>query len=721
MTGVLYRIGRLAARRPWVVVACWLGAAVVVVAGAGVAGRPLADSTEVSGLDSQAAADLLARAGSDRAGLGAQVVVTPADGDESFFASPGARVALAEVQRILAPLPKLVGTTDPAGALARGRGAAVASGTVSGDGRVAVIALSYPALEDLDGSDLARLEAAVAEAQAIPSVTVEARGDLYFAFGEAATGLGEVLGLVAAVVILLVAFGSVVAAGLPIGIAVLGLAIGIPAMALVNLIIDIPSWAPQMASMIGLGVGIDYALFLVTRHRELLAQGMTVEEAAGGAMATAGRAVVFAGGTVVVAISGLAVSGVGFLAAAGVATSVVVGLMVVAALTLLPAFLGLAGGRLARRGPPTAGLGRSGSGWRRWAEHVGRRAWRYGLGVPLLLVALAAPVLHLRLGFPDDGSLPPAATQRRAYDLVAAGFGAGTSGPLVIAVDLAGDTSMLDPLRNAVAGDRGIASARVQEVDLDAGVAAITAVPTSSPQDPATIDTMRRLRDSVIPGVLGDGPARAYVGGETARWADIGQRVSDRLVVFIAAVVGLSLLLLTLVFRSVVVAAKAAVLNLLSIGASYGVLVMVFQWGWGAGLIGLETTVPIVPIIPMFMFAVLFGLSMDYEVFLLSRVREEYLRTGDNYGSVVAGIASTARVITSAALIMVAVFLGFVFGDDPGTKMVGLGLATAILIDATVVRLVVAPALMRLMGAANWWIPGRTASARPRAASMAAG
>ncbi len=539
-------------------------------------------------------------------------------------------------------------------------------------------------------------------------------GDLSFAFEEAQTGTGEMIGLVAAAVILLVAFGSIIAMGLPIGVAVFGLALGISAMSLVAYVIDVPSWAPQMASMIGLGVGIDYALFLVTRHREFLARGLTVPDAVGRAVATAGQAVVFAGGTVVIAILGLAVAGVPFMTAAGAATSLIVLMMVAASITLVPAFLGLAGHRIDRAGTRrgrvartahTGTVGTVGARWEGWGRHVSGHAWPYAIGVTLLLIALTAPVAALRLGFPDEGTLPDTRTERRAHDLVADGFGAGVNGPLVIAVDLAGDDMVVEPLRAAVVDDPGIVEVTPATVDSEAGIATFVAVPTSSPQSGETFATVQRLRTGVFPTVLDDSSASAHIGGSTANWGDISQRVSDRLPWFIAAVVAMSFVLLTVVFRSILVPLKAALLNLLSIGAAYGVLVMVFQWGWGESLIGLESTVPIVSFIPMFMFAVLFGLSMDYEVFLLSRVREEYLATGDNDRSVIAGIAGTARVITSAALIMICVFGGFVLGDDPAIKMLGLGLATAIFVDATIVRLVLVPATMKLLGDANWWLP----------------
>jgi RND superfamily putative drug exporter len=488
---------------------------------------------------------------------------------------------------------------------------------------------------------------------------------------------------------------------------------------------EVPTFAPVLGSMVGLGVGIDYALFVLARHREYLACGLDPQAAAGRAVATAGRPVVFAGGTVVVSILGLAVANVPFMTVGGVAVSIVVLTMVLASVTLLPAFLGAAGprlaragrigrigralqtrkpGRLARRRDPAAGAAHA-AGWRRWIGHVSRHPVPYAVGAAGLLLTATLPVLGLRVGLPDDGSLPQSRTERRAYDLVAEGFGPGTNGPLVIAADPSGDRGVVDRLVTTVAADPGIASVAPTHIDRATGIATLVVFPTTSPQDKATADTIARLRTDVLPTAIGHGPARAHVGGAAASLSDVGQRTSQRLPVFVAAVLAMSFLLLMLVFRSILVPLKAVLLNLLSIGAAYGIMVAVFQWGWGGALIGLEATVPIVSFIPMFLFAILFGLSMDYEVFLLSRVREEYLRTGDNGTAIVEGVSRTARIITSAALIMVAVFLSFAVAEDPSTKMFGLGLATAIFIDATVVRMVLVPATMTLLGRTNWWLP----------------
>ena len=691
MTTYLYRWGRFAASRPWTVIGGWLIASILVVGASIGFGSTMEDSFAVPGLDSQAAVDLLQEAGADGGGLTAKVVATPVD-DGVTFADPAADSALAEVRSALADLPNVLGTTQ----------------TVSEDGRVALVRIQYPTSESLSDADLAAVKAVVTGLPPGSPLELQAGGDLFFAFEETQTGTGELIGILAAVVILLLAFGSLIAMGLPIGMALFGLALGVSSMSLINYLIAIPSWAPQMATMIALGVGIDYALFLVTRHREFLAHGHSVPEAAGRAVATAGQTVIFAGGTVVIAILGMAFAGIPFMTAAGVATSVIVLVMVAASVTLLPAFLGLAGQRINRRGRRHVQVDEDAAvseRWMRWGGHVSRHAWGYVVGGTALLLVLTAPVLALRLGFPDEGSLPQSRTERLAYDLVAEGFGPGINGPLVIAVDISEDAAVVDPLRSAIAADSGIASVSLPDVNVGAGVATMLAVPTTAPQDDQTLETIERLRSEVFPSVLADSPATAHVGGQTASWADIGHKVRDRLPLFIAAVILMSFLLLLFVFRSILVPVKAALMTLLSLGASYGVLVMVFQWGWGMDLIGLETTIPVIPFIPMFMFAVLFGLSMDYEVFLLSRIREEYLRTGDTQASVIRGIAKSARVITSAALIMICVFLGFVLGEDPATKMMGLGLATAIAIDATIVRMVLVPAAMTLMGKANWWLP----------------
>ncbi|MCX5195613.1 MMPL family transporter [Streptomyces sp. NBC_00249] len=722
LSKALLRLGASAARHPWRVIAAWLIAATLAVLAAVAFGGRTADSMTAPGLDSQRAAELIERAGTGQEGMTAQVVVTPLDGAATFFDDDGARTALTRLRAEVKRLPHVLGTSDPAGALTAGGDTAVRGGLVSADGRIAVVRVQYPDQSRLSAEDLDALVVLGDRLRADLPLRIEMGGNLFYAFSDPDGGASELIGLLAAAAILFLAFGSLVAAALPIGMAVFGLTIGVATMTVLAGVTDVPTFAPVLGSMVGLGVGIDYALFVLARHREYLACGLDPQAAAGRAVATAGRPVVFAGGTVVVSILGLAVANVPFMTVGGVAVSIVVLTMVLASVTLLPAFLGAAGprlaragrigralqtgklGRLARRRDPVAGAAPA-AGWRRWIGHVSRHPVPYAVGAAALLLTATLPVLGLRVGLPDDGSLPHSRTERRAYDLVAEGFGPGTNGPLVIAADPTGDPGVLDRLVGAVAADPGIASVAPTHVDRATGIATLVVFPTTSPQDKATADTIARLRTDVLPTAIGHGPARAHVGGATASLSDVGQRTSQRLPVLVAAVLAMSFLLLMLVFRSILVPLKAVLLNLLSIGAAYGIMVAVFQWGWGGALIGLEATVPIVSFIPMFLFAILFGLSMDYEVFLLSRVREEYLRTGDNGTAIVEGVSRTARIITSAALIMVAVFLSFAVAEDPSTKMFGLGLATAIFIDATVVRMVLVPATMTLLGRTNWWLP----------------
>ncbi|MFE4632867.1 MMPL family transporter [Streptomyces sp. NPDC056773] len=725
LSNVLLRLGGGAARHPWRVIAAWLIAATLAVLAAIAFGGRTADSMTAPGLDSQRAAELIERAGTGQEGMTAQVVVTPLDGGATFLGQGSARTALTRLQTEVERLPHVLGTSDPAGALDAGGDTAVRGGLVSADGRIAVVRVQYPDQSRLSAEDLDALVGLGDRLRAELPLRIEMGGNLFYAFSEPNGGVSELIGILAAAAILFLAFGSLVAAALPIGMAVFGLTIGVATMTVLAGVTDVPTFAPVLGSMVGLGVGIDYALFVLARHREYLARGLDPHEAAGRAVATAGRPVVFAGGVVVVSILGLAVANVPFMTVGGIAVSIVVLIMVVASVTLLPAFLGAAGprlarvgrigralqsgkpGRLARRRDPVAGAApATATGWRRWIGHVSRHPVLYAIGAAGLLLTATLPVLGLRVGLPDDGSQPPSRTERRAYDLVAEGFGPGTNGPLVIAADPAGDPGVLDRLVGAVSADPGIASVAPTHIDRATGIATLVVFPATSPQDKATADTIARLRTGVLPTAIGQGPARAHIGGATASLSDVGRRTSDRLPVLVAAVLAMSFLLLMLVFRSILVPLKAVLLNLLSIGAAYGIMVAVFQWGWGGALIGLEATVPIVSFIPMFLFAILFGLSMDYEVFLLSRVREEYLRTGDNGTAIVEGISRTARIITSAALIMVAVFLSFAVAEDPSTKMFGLGLATAIFIDATVVRMVLVPATMTLLGRANWWLPG---------------
>jgi RND superfamily putative drug exporter len=699
MTRSLYKLGVAAARRPWRMIAIWLIAAAAVFGANATWGGEFEDKFENPGADSQQAADALEERFPEFRATTARLVFHSDDG----FAAPEAREAVAGAVERAEGAPHVAFVTDPFDP---------AAPAVSEDGTIAFAVVN---MDNGDGSSLPGhtaddLEEAVEPGEHGP-VTVEMGGELIDNRPEEPSG-AETIGLAVAVVVLIVALGSVVAMSLPIGLALLALSAGLGGLGIMAGFLDTPEMTPTVAQMIGLGVGIDYCLFVLTRHRAFMAEGKSVAESAGRANATSGQAVLFAGMTVVVAICGLQLSGLPAIAALGYGTAIVVAASVLGAITLLPAFLGLVGHRIdglrartrAKKKEHVVDPDATMAG--RWAARVGEKPVRYAVASFVLLVALAAPVLSLRIGFADAGADPEGQTNRQAYDLLEEGFGPGFNGPLLLSVDLEGaEPGAAEAVAAAVAADDGIAAVGAPIVNQAGDTAVIQAVPTTSPQDEATPDTVRRIRADVLPAAEEATGATVDVGGPTAVLVDMSEKVTSRLPIFIAAVVLLSFVLLTLVFRSVVVPAKAAVMNMLSIGASYGFIVAMFQWGWGKGLLGLEETIPINPFVPMMMFAILFGLSMDYEVFLLSRIREEYVRTRDNHESVVHGLAGTARVITSAAIIMVSVFAAFVLSPDPTVKMIGLGLAVAVFLDATVVRMILVPATMALMGNGNWWVP----------------
>jgi RND superfamily putative drug exporter len=529
------------------------------------------------------------------------------------------------------------------------------------------------------------------------------------------TGSGsESAGLLAALVILLLAFGSALAAGLPLVFTGLGLGVALGLVRLIFNVVDAPDFAVQLATMIGIGVGIDYALFIVTRYRSALAEGHPPRQAVIVAGSTAGRAVIFAGSTVVISIFGLLLMGRSYLAGVAAATSLAVMVVVLASATVLPALLGFAGHSIDRLRLPWFRhdvAGRRTLSWR-WSRVMQRRPLAAGLVGLAVLLALAAPATGLRFGMPDAGNGSSDLTSRRAYDLIGRSFGPGTNGPLLVAVDLPSADDDPGAAARTVArisadlrGAPGVATVLPAALDETGDTAAITVIPTTGPQDQATERLVRRLRDQVLPGAVAGSGAHAFVGGTTASFIDDSETTASRLPLFIGGVVVLSFLLLMSVFRSLVVALKAAVMNLLSIGAAYGVMALAAGGGWLGHVVGIEEATPVPAWLPMMMFAVLFGLSMDYEVFLLSRIREEYVRTGDNGQAVADGLASTARVITAAAAIMVTVFGAFVLQDTVFLKIAGLGLATAVFVDATVVRMVLVPATMELLGDRNWWLP----------------
>jgi RND superfamily putative drug exporter len=520
----------------------------------------------------------------------------------------------------------------------------------------------------------------------------------------------EFIGLVFAAFILLLAFGSALAMGLPIVTALFGLGIGATLGGIASRFVETPEWAATVATMIGLGVGIDYALFIITRYRQSLAGGLSPREANLTAMGTAGRAVLFAGGTVVISLLGMLTMGLSYLN--GVASSAVLAVltMLTASLTLLPAILGFVGTNIDRlRVPFTGRSSHQGTRafWYRWSRVVQHRPWFAFVGGALVLLVITLPLLSLRFGFPDDGNNAKSETSRQAYDQLTTGFGAGFNGPLLLVADLRGasdPSGTLAQLTSATQATEGVAFVAPAVPNGAGDTAIVNVFPKNKPQDKATATLVHRLRNSVIPAAVGTTGAKVRVGGFTAISIDQSDYITRRLPIFIGSVVLLSFVLLTTVFRSPLVALKAGVMNLLSIAAAYGVMSYAVQGTWLGDLLRIPET-PIPAFVPMIMFAILFGLSMDYEVFLLSRIREEYLRTGDNGLAVADGLAATARVITAAAAIMVFVFGVFIFDPNVFIKQIGLGLTTAVLVDATIVRMVLVPATMELLGNANWWMP----------------
>ncbi|MFJ8013750.1 MMPL family transporter [Streptomyces sp. NPDC096339] len=528
-------------------------------------------------------------------------------------------------------------------------------------------------------------------------------------------GPAESVGLLAAAVILFIAFGSLVAMGLPIVTALLAIVAGLALMKLVGHVVPAPNFALTFGAMIGLGVGIDYALFIVTRYKDGLRDGDEPESATVKAISTAGHAVLFAGTTVVIALMGLLVMGQRLMTGVAVATSITVLVTMIAAVTLLPAFLGFTGYKInslrlprrASRRNPSAGTPSQEprTPAERWAGVVQRRPLVSALTAGGILLILAAPVLSMRLSQPDASVQPRDRSSYISYTILSEGFGPGYGAPLVFAAEIDSKNADLGPVVEAVGKTKGIAHATPPRVSEDGKAVTFIAFPTTGYQDEATADLVHDLRDDVLPRTSGG--ERVLVGGPNAATIDVAEESGSRLPLMIGVVIAMSILLLIALVRSVTIALQAAVMNLLSIGAAYGVLVGVVQWGWLGTALGFPAAMPVTTWVPMMMFPVLFGLSMDYQVFLISRVREEYERTGDTREAVATGLARTAKVITAAAAIMIAVFTTSLLGPDVAVKQGGLGMAVAVLIDATIVRMVFVPAVMELCGKANWWIPGR--------------
>jgi len=700
---MLARLARICYRRRRSVLLLWLLTLVALIVLGATAGGKFRTDFRLPSSESRRAQTLLEGAFPQQAGGGNTFVVFKAD---SGIDAPNVRKTMSNL---------FTKITADTGVAVVSPYSAEGSGQVSSKGTIAFAQLELPYITEGQKSPLidairADRDAVMAATPGLGStgLTIELAGQPFQ--DQFKPPASEGIGLLAAILILLFAFGSVLAMGLPVMVALFGIGCGVVIIELLAHILSMPDFTTQLAAMIGLGVGIDYALFIVTRYRSSLHDGNEPEEAVVESLSTAGRAVLFAGLTVVVSLLGMFLMGLAFVRGMAVGASATVLMTMIASVTLLPAVLGFAGHNIDKLGLPHRKVkagSRHQTFWYRWSRVVQRRPWPAFVFGLVVLLACSIPLFSIRLGTSDAGNLKKSDTTRRAYDLLSTGFGPGFNGPLILAVDLShgGDPALLPKVVNAVESTPGVEFVLPAVTNSTGDAAVIRVFPTTSPQDEATTQLIHKLRSDVIPRVTEGTGAAVLVGGITASFNDFADYLGGRLPWFVGAVLGLSFLLLMAVFRSVLVPLKAVVMNLLSIGAAYGVVVAVFQWGWGAGLIGLGKAGPIDAWAPMMLFAIVFGLSMDYEVFLLSRVREEYDRTGDNGLAVADGLAATARVITAAAAIMVCVFASFVLGDQRSIKLFGVGLSVAVFIDATIVRLVLVPATMELLGARNWWMP----------------
>jgi RND superfamily putative drug exporter len=678
----------------------WIAALVVIGFLASAVGSDYNEDFKLPSSDSQEAFDLLENRFPEQSGETAQIVYKSDEGVES----PAVR---SKMERVFAEVEKLPHVSEVASPYVKG-----GAGAVSPDGKIAYASVQF----DVFSPDFAE-----DEAQKLIAAGREAAGDgLQVEFGgtpiqEARAEEEEdnsfAVGLLAAVVVLLITFGSVVAMGLPILTALFALGVGLSFVSLGTHVFDTADFATTLAAMIGLGVGIDYALFIVTRFRNGLDEGMDKRDAAIAAIDTAGRAVLFAGITVIIALMGMFLLGLSFLYGVALAAALAVLFTMIAALTLLPALLSKIGHWINRIRIPFLGAGKrsidENSWWFRWSREVQRRPLLAALLSGALLIALCIPTLSLRIGTNDAGTDPAGSTTREAYDLLAEGFGPGFNGPfqLVAALPEKGDDTALVELRKELAGSDDVEAVTSVMLNPAENTGVFQLYPTTSPQSVETTDLLNRIRDDVIPPVEARTGAEVHVGGINAVFEDFGTAIAEKLPLFIGVVVLLSALLLMIVFRSILVPLKAVLMNLLSIGAAFGLIVAVFQWGWGAELIGVDSTGPIISFFPIFLFAIVFGLSMDYEVFLMSRIHEEWEKDKDATAAVTRGLALTGRVITAAAAIMVTVFASFMLGDDRIIKLFGLGLASAVFIDAVIIRSVLVPAIMQLLGTRAWWFP----------------
>ncbi|MFI2368855.1 MMPL family transporter [Streptomyces sp. NPDC018833] len=704
-------IARWCVRHRLVVVLLWLLALGGTTAAASVAGSAYSSDYGVPGTESGRATALLEEGFDGRVGDGNTVVWHTENGS---VRSPAVEQRVSAMLDRVAGLDGIASVTSPYGS----QGAL----QISADGRTAYAVVTFAAQADEVPEPQARALVDTAEAAE--------EGDLRVALGGGAVALteapgghiAEIVGVAVAAIVLFLAFGSLAASVLPIATALVSVGTAYAGTVLLGHAMSVADFAPMLGMLIGLGVGIDYALFIVTRHRKGLKRGLPVAEAAREAVATTGRAVVFAGATVCIALLGMLILRLGFLNGVAIAASLTVVLTVAASVTLLPALLSLIGmraltrrerRRLARRGPrPELPTGLAA----RWSAFVERHPKRLGAVAAVVMLVLALPTLSLRLGTSDQGNGPATATTRQAYDLLADGFGPGVNGPLTVVASLDGadDELAMDRLAQTLRATDGIASTGPVAYNGSGDTAILTVVPDTSPQSRETSELVDRLRDEVLPAAEQGSSLTAHVGGVTAGYDDFADIVIGKLPLFVGVVITLGCLLLLLAFRSIGIPLKAALMNVAAVASAFGVVVAIFQWGWGSELLGLGRAGPIEPFLPVIMVSVLFGLSMDYQVFLVGRMYEEWLETGDNRRAVRVGLAETSRVINSAAVIMISVFLAFVLSGDRVIAMFGIGLAVAVALDAFVLRTLLVPALMHMLGGVNWWLPRRLDRWLPR-------
>ncbi|MFI8913978.1 MMPL family transporter [Streptomyces sp. NPDC053513] len=696
-------IARWCLRHRLVVVLLWLVALGGTAAGATLAGSAYSNDYEVPGTESGRATALLDRGFH---GLGGDSDTIVWHSDRGSVRADAVEERVGDMLDKVAELPGVAAVTSP-------YGPGAAPGQVSEDGHTAYATVTFHAQSDDIPEAQAKALVDTAEAAAGDGLQVELGGSAV-ALTEAPGGhLAEIVGIAVAAVVLFLAFGSLAASALPIATALVSVGIAYSGIVLLGHLMTVADFAPMLGMLVGLGVGIDYALFIVTRHRRGLKRGLSVAEAAETAVATTGRAVVFAGATVCIALLGMLILRLGFLNGVAIAASLTVLLTVAASVTLLPALLSFIGTRalsrrerrtLAERGPqPELPTGFAA----RWSAFVERHPKLLGAVAVLVMGVLALPTLSLHLGTSDQGNGPATATTRKAYDLLADGFGPGVNGPLTLVAGLDGadDRVALDRLPAALTATKGVASVSPVTYNSTGDTAVLTVVPDSSPQSKATSELVDRLRDDVLPTAEAGTSLDVHVGGVTASYDDFAGIIVGKLPLFVGVVIALGCLLLLLAFRSIGIPLKAAAMNVAAVAGAFGIVVAIFQWGWGSELLGLGSAGPIEPFLPVIMVSVLFGLSMDYQVFLVSRMYEEWLETGDNRRAVRVGLAETSRVINSAAVIMISVFLAFVLSGDRVIAMFGVALAAAVALDAFVLRTLLVPALMHLLGSANWWLP----------------